>query len=344
MVTFGEQRTVGLILGSLMPPNKIRETARLAEDLGYDELWCSEDYFYTAGVSAVTAALAATEKIRVGTSIVSALVRHPAVLAMEIATISGMFPGRFTAGIGLGAAEWVRQMGLYPKSRLGAIRERVEAVRQLLSGEELTYTGSTFSANQVKLTHAVDEKIPLYLGVIGSKGLHLSGEIADGTMVPLLTTPAFVEWVRRQTGAGANDVGRGGDRHRVIVFVFFSVGPTSKEAKSAIRDLLAYYLFISAYQLDAVFDHYGITEELKDMVARGGLEGVCREMPDQWIEDLAVVGDPGECASKINRFFEAGADAVGLFPMPPDRVTTIATDAARLVLPQLALNDLGRPR
>src|SRR5207248_3117660 len=88
-----DRRRVGLILGSLMPPESIREAAKLAEDLGYDELWCSEDYFYTAGISAVTAALGVTREIQVGTSIVSAVVRHPAVLAMEIATITRMFPG-----------------------------------------------------------------------------------------------------------------------------------------------------------------------------------------------------------------------------------------------------------
>lgn len=50
---------------------------------------------------------------------------------------------------------------------------------------------------------------------------------------------------------------------------------------------------------------------------------------------LAVVGDPDECVANIQRYFDAGADGVGLFAMPNDQLTRIATDAAKGVLPKL---------
>src|SRR5919202_6603186 len=126
---------VGLVLGSQLPPEQIASTARLGEELGFDELWLAEDYFFTGGISGAAAALGATERIPVGLGIVSAMVRHPAALAMEIATLARIHPGRLRPGIGLGVPSWVRQMRLMPRSRVGAMRECVSSLRRLLAGE-----------------------------------------------------------------------------------------------------------------------------------------------------------------------------------------------------------------
>src|SRR5687767_4070420 len=109
---------IGLVLGTAIAPERVPETAVASERLGFDELWLVEDYFFTGGVSAATAALAATERLPVGTGIVSGIVRHPAVLAMEIATIARMHPGRFRPGIGLGVPAWLDQMGVRPEKQL----------------------------------------------------------------------------------------------------------------------------------------------------------------------------------------------------------------------------------
>ena len=108
---------VGLVLGTAIPPEGVREAAAASERIGFDELWLVEDYFFTGAISAATAALSATERLPVGIGIVSAMVRHPAVLAMEIATIARMYPGHFRPGIGLGVPTWLDQMGRNPISR-----------------------------------------------------------------------------------------------------------------------------------------------------------------------------------------------------------------------------------
>ena len=114
---------VGLVLGSALAPETLPGLSRLAEQLGYGELWFAEDYFFTGGISGAAAALAATERIPIGLGVVSAMVRHPALLAMEIATLDRMFPGRLRPGIGTGVPAWMRQMGVKPRSPLSALRE-----------------------------------------------------------------------------------------------------------------------------------------------------------------------------------------------------------------------------
>ena len=116
---------VGLVLGSALPPEDIPTVARRGEELGFGELWLAEDYFFTGGISGATAVLAQTTEVPVGLGIVSAMVRHPGVLAMEIATMARMYPGRVHPGIGLGVPAWIDQMGLTPPSQLGAMRECV---------------------------------------------------------------------------------------------------------------------------------------------------------------------------------------------------------------------------
>lgn len=332
-MTSPEGHPVGLVLGSALPPEELASVARLGEELGYGELWFAEDYFFTGGISGATAAFAATSRIPIGLGIVSAMVRHPALLAMELATISRMYPGRFIPGIGLGVPDWLRQMGLYPKSQLGAMRECVTATRRLLDGEELNADGQVFHFDRVKLTHPPTEHVPLYMGVVGPKMLQLSGEIADGTVVSVLAAPSYVRWCRERVGEGATRSGRDDRHHRVVTFVLYAVDRDGKRAKESIREIVGFYL--TAMAQSALTQVYGNAEELADMIERGGPATVAREMPDAWLDDLVVAGDPDECAEKIRAFVDAGSDSVILFPTPTERVQEIVRFSADEVLPKI---------
>jgi hypothetical protein len=134
---------VGVSMGDMVPPERIGEKARWLEGLGYSHIMIPEDYFYVPALVGATLALQATESVPVGTSIVSGLVRHPAVLAMEIAGISRAFPGRFRPGIGLGLPDWLRQMGIMPAKPVAALRESVTSVRRLLAGRRSASRAST---------------------------------------------------------------------------------------------------------------------------------------------------------------------------------------------------------
>jgi alkanesulfonate monooxygenase SsuD/methylene tetrahydromethanopterin reductase-like flavin-dependent oxidoreductase (luciferase family) len=333
-VSAGDDRSpVGLVLGSAIAPERLAGLARLAEQLGYGELWFAEDYFFTGGISGATAALAATDEIPVGLGVVSAVVRHPALLAMEIATIDRMFPGRLRPGVGVGVPSWMRQMGLHPKSPLTAIRECLTAVRRLLDGEEVTLEGRVFTLDKVKLTYPPARRVPLHMGVLGPKMMHLSGEIADGNVLSVLTGPDYVRWAHEAIEEGARTAGREDPRH-MATFTFFSTDRDGARAKRALRRPMAFYL--ASGGVNMLTDAYGISEELTAMLADGGgADAVERAMPDQWVEDLAVAGEPDECAEKVRRLLDAGSDSVVLFPMPADEPEAMVRAAAAEVLGRL---------
>ena len=325
---------VGLVLGSHMPAESITSTARLAEELGFTELWFSEDCFFSGAMVGVTAALAATERLPIGIGIVSAVIRHPALLAMELATMSRLYPGRVLPGVGLGVPAWLDQMGIRPKSSLSAMRECVESVRALLRGEELTTQGRVFRFDHVALTHLPGEELPIYLGIVNEKSLRLSGEIADGTVLSVLAGTEYVRWARERIAEGAAAAQREQAPHRVATYTLYSVDRDGRRAKQAVREPIAFYL--EAMPDNALSKVYGITNELGDMLRRGGAATVAREMPDAWLDDLAVAGDPDECAERIERLRAAGSDSVDLWLFPTDHGDEIARMTARDVLPRLA--------
>lgn len=113
----------------------------------------------------------------------------------------------------------------------------------------------------------------------------------------------------------------------------YAVDRDPRAAKETLRSLVAFYL--SAVPKTAMTDTYGIADEAVEM-AQGGAERIARELPAQWLEDLVVAGEPDECAAKIQRLLDAGADSVVLFPMPVDRLEEIVRLTAHEVLPKVS--------
>ncbi len=323
---------LGLVLGSAMPPEQLLPAAKEADGCGLDELWFTEDCFFTGGISGAAAALAATTRIQVGLGVVSAMLRHPALLAMELATIGRAFPGRVIAGIGLGVPAWLRQVGRLPRSPVGAMAECVTAVRQLLDGERLDRAGGEFSFADVALTHPVAGHLPIYLGVCGPRMLRLSGEIAAGTILSAGAGVRYVTWAREQIEKGRAAAERA-DAHRITAFALYAVGQDRRRAREEVRAALAMYM--AAGGVDAITDAEGISDALGAMLRQGGADVVAREMPESWIDELSVCGTPEDCARRIAKFYEAGADSVALFPVQADRVQQVVRATAEQVTPLL---------
>ena len=226
-----EGPSVGLVLGGGLPPEDVPATARLAEELGFREVWYAEDYFFSGGMTGAAATLGATTTIPVGLGVVSALVRHPAVLAMEIATLCRLHPGRVRAGIGLGVIDRLHQMGLGPRATLRETEACTGTLRCLLDGGE---TPAEATLGGITLSHPPGERVPLYLGAMGPKMLRLAGAIADGTLLSWIKSRNYVRWARGQIAAGAREAGRAG-RPRIVSFAIFSADSDRQKAKHAVR-------------------------------------------------------------------------------------------------------------
>jgi 5,10-methylenetetrahydromethanopterin reductase len=324
---------LGVAIGDMLPPERIPENARWLEGLGFSHITVPEDCFYLPAQVGVTLALGATRKIPVGTSIVSAMTRHPAILAMEIAGLARAFPGRFWPGIGLGLPPWLEQMGLMPERPVGAMRGVIESLKQLLAGETVEYKTDALTLDAIAITHPALERVPITMGVMSPMMLRLAGQIADATLFGASAGVKYFERAIADVRTGSARAGRGADAMSYRTIALASVNRDGDRAREILRPVMAEFLAEFADMSTVTF--YGISDELSDMVRRGGAEVVADEMPDQWLEDLALVGTPREVADKVLSWVATGIDAIAIF-LPHESERDTLTLVAEEVVPLVA--------
>jgi alkanesulfonate monooxygenase SsuD/methylene tetrahydromethanopterin reductase-like flavin-dependent oxidoreductase (luciferase family) len=326
---------IGVVFGSVTPPESIARTARRAEELGFDELWFSEDCFFSGGMSGLAQVLAATREVPVGIGAVSIASRHPAITAMELAGLARTHPGRVVPGVALGVRAWLEQMGVLPDAPLTALRETVGVLRDLLAGKEVTVEGSVHRLSGVRLDFPPPEPLPVHVAAVNEKALRLSGEVADGTILSVLAGPAYVRWARERIAEGARRAGRDPSTHRVTTFALYAVDDDAARARAAVRDAVA--LFLAAERASALVRVPGLDTELHTLLADGEQSeaDLAARIPDPWLDEVAIAGDPAHCAARLQELRDAGSDAVGLWLFPTDRAEEVAELTAREVLPRL---------
>ena len=303
---------IGVQLAATTPPSQLADVAREAGDLGYHELWLAEDYFELGGIASVSAVLAATTSIPVGLGVLSARVRHPAVTAMELATLSSLYPGRFIAGLGHGVPYWTGQMGLRPKSLIGSLREATSAIRRLLDGETLTESGEYHSFDEVSLLHPPAEYVPIHFGVHGPKSLELSGEVADGTLLGWFSTPDYVRWARERIDEGRAAAGRSGE-HQVRALLVCSIDDDDPDTARAELRAWASEFLVAQYDLPAT------KATASGQALRAAVEARASDddlLTDEVIGEFMAAGSVADCHSYVERLLDAGTDRVVLVPNP----------------------------
>lgn len=296
---------VGIQIGAATPPHALAETAVLAEKLGYGEVWLAEDYFELGGIASMALALDATASIPIGLGVVAAAARHPAVTAMEFATLAGAHPGRLMAGLGHGSPGWVDQMGLRTDSPIGLLREVTTAIRSLLDGESVSRDEGHFGFAQVRLDHPPTERVPLYYGVMGPASLRLSGELADGTLLGWFSSPGYVRWARERIEEGR---ARGGVSrpHHVAVLCLLSI---SESDPAGAREQLGGWAAAMVPNM--------LSSPLMDETVTG------IGAPDPELSGFVASGSPAQCSGMIEALLDAGADRVVLVPNPAGRISTV---------------------
>ncbi|MFJ4202363.1 LLM class flavin-dependent oxidoreductase [Streptomyces sviceus] len=215
---------LGAVFRPQLPPERLRALARLADETGLEELWLWEDCFREGGISTAAAALAWTDRVRVGVGLLPVPLRNVAITAMEAATLHRMFPGRAVLGIGHGVQDWMGQVGARAESPLTLLREHLLALRALLAGERVTTRGRYVSLDDVALDWPPDGPVEVLTGATGPRTLRLTGEAADGTVLTAGTPPEGVRRARGLIDEGRRKAGRT-DPHRVVVYLLTATGP-----------------------------------------------------------------------------------------------------------------------
>jgi F420-dependent oxidoreductase-like protein len=158
-----------------------------AERLGAHSVWTPEAWGHDA-VAPLAFLAARTSRIGLGTAILQAGTRTPALIAMTALSLASMSNGRFRLGLGVSGPQVIEGWhGIRFDRPVRRLRETVEIVRRATRGERLTYKGEVYElplpggeGKALRAGARPRPDIPIYLATLSPKSLEMTGEIADG--------------------------------------------------------------------------------------------------------------------------------------------------------------------
>lgn len=282
-------------------PEGLPDFARAVQQAGVDELWVVEDLEWSGSIASAATALAVTEHLRVGIGITPAPLRNPALLAMELAALARMFPGRLTAGVGHGLREWMVKVGVAPRSPLSLLEETVTAVRGLLRGELVTVDGREVHLDAVRLVHPPEVVPPVVAGVVGPRSLELAGRVADGVIVA--------------EGHGPEDL--------AVVLGHMAKGRAAAESAEPVA---------AAPQSLTVFAFLCVEDDPEQLRATVGpaLAGHGEWLGRPVEQVFAAIGPAADVAARVRELWAAGADSVVLRPVGPEPLRQVQAAVSAL--------------
>jgi F420-dependent oxidoreductase-like protein len=180
-----------------------------AERMGVDCLWSAEAWGHDA-VTPLAFMAARTSRIRLGTGIMQAGTRTPALVAMTAMSLAAMSGGRFLLGFGVSGPQVIEGWhGIRFEHPIQRLREMVEIVRRATRGERLEFKGSIYElplpggeGKALRSAAKPQPNIPIYLATLSPRSLEMTGEIADGWLgTSFMPEHARVFFEHLETGA-----------------------------------------------------------------------------------------------------------------------------------------------
>ncbi len=255
-------------------------------------------------------------RVPMGVGVTLMPLRHPYEAATQARSVAMSTGQPFVAGFGPGATQFQQNLlGRPYRSQLGAVREYVSIVRQLLDGKTVSTTGEYFSC-EGRLAPFPAPRVDVGLGVLRPGMARLAGEVAD-VVITWLTPAAYLrDTVLPAIRAGAEAAGR--QMPRLTAMVPLALQRTDRQPAE---------LALASNGTHIRLPHY------IDMLGRSGI--VIRG-EDQMADAKALVagsaflsGDRDELVKQLREYEDVGVDEI---------VLNMA-GVCNLLGPQEALND-----
>ncbi len=263
--------SVGYVEPLLRPATaaSLRTAVRLSEDAGIDHLGvCDHVSFHIgAGFDGLLAAgtiLAVSERLDTNTGVYLLPLRHPVLVARQIADIDLLAPGRFTFGVGLGGEDphEVEICGVNPRTRGRRMDECMQIVQELLTGKPLDWDSEFFQLDGAQIGPAPAAPIPMIVGGRSDAAITRAGRLGDGWISVFVSAKRFAQAVRQMEEACAA-ADRDAPSWQNGINIWCGVGKDTAEARSYVAPAME-----SFYQLPyESFERYapaGTAEQLAE--------------------------------------------------------------------------------
>lgn len=311
-----------------MPYARVVELARVAEELGYDDLYIPDQTFHRDPFALLALCADATERIGLGLAVTNPYTRHPIEIARGAGLVAEIAGGRFSLGVGAGNRPRVLTgHGIEQTGIVGRLREAVDVIRRLLAGETVDHESETLVVRDVALEFDPGADVPVFIASRGPRVLTLAGEIADGVMLEGLFTPGALDWALERVAAGAGAAGRAPERIATIAWQALFLGDADLAAQPMSKRWAT--LLIGTTRRE-VLDRIGVSEE-SIAAATGDGAGV---RPED-VSKLLLVGSPAQVLERIAALDARGVSAIActLFGSDAEIEATMRRFAAEVLEP-----------
>lgn len=237
-----------------MPARPLGEAAerqrlvRLCDDAGLDHVAVGDHVSFHVGAGfdgllAAASLLALSERPAVNTGVYLLPLRHPVLVARQLADIAQLAPGRFTFGVGIGGEDSheVEVCGVDPKRRGRRMDDCMRIVRALLRGEPVDHDSEFFRLERAVIAPAPARPIPIVVGGRSDAAVERAGRLGDGWIGVWVSARRYAEAVAQMQKAAAAS-GRSQPNWRNGLNVWCGVGRTSTEARNYVAPAMqAFY-------------------------------------------------------------------------------------------------------
>ena len=299
----------GLTIPLPGPLHSQQDFYRELVELGYTDVWSAESNG-AEGLIPLALAAAWAPELRLGTAILPAYTRSPALMAQSAATMADAAPGRVAFGIGSSSNVIVENWNGVPfEEPYKRVRDTVRFLKDALSGEKVTEDYDSFSIKGFRLGIVPEQPPKLLVAALREGMLRLAGREADGAIVNWLS-PDDVTTV-------AGIVNEQGPDREVVARIFVCPSEDREAVIAGGRYTLAAYLNVPVYKAFHQWlgrgDLLGAHWERWDA---GDRQGALGEIPESVVDDLIVHGSPDQCRARISQYMKNGITTPALAVMP----------------------------
>jgi 5,10-methylenetetrahydromethanopterin reductase len=285
---------------------KIAYYAIQAERGGFSNLWITDHFNNRNVYVALTTVAIYTNKITLGPGVTNPYIVNPVFTAQAITSLNELAPGRVVLGIGAGDKTTLASVGVEMHKPLTAVKEAVNIIRKMTTGENVVFKGEVFKIANAKFFFKQKNKIPIYIGAQGPKMLTLAGKIADGVLINACH-PKDVEYAVNYVKEGASEAGKQFSELDVAAYAAFSV---DKDLNKAIKAAVPVVAFIVAGSPNQVLKRHGIdperAKEICEALKVNDWQSAFRAVTCEMIEVFSISGTPKMCIERINELLELG--------------------------------------
>jgi F420-dependent oxidoreductase-like protein len=314
------------------------EFAVEASKLGLDVCWVAEAWGADAP-SALGYLAARTGTMLLGSGVIQVGTRSPVLIAQTAMTLAHLSGGRFLLGLGVSGPQVMEGLHGVPFGHpLARMRETVEIVRAVFTGEKVSYAGRQYQVplgdGRPMRVSLPPVSVPVYLAALSPRMLELTGEVADGwlgtSFVPEGASAYFTHLDAGLARAGRTraslDVCQGAEINLVDeAGLAAAVAGRKKELAFSLGGMGT----ASANFYNDAYSRQGWAEvaaRVRERWQAGDRDGAAGLVTDEMILATTLIGTEDMVRARLRTWRQAGVDTVRLYPAgdtPAARLDTL---------------------